>query len=200
MDNLPDPLLDKDFHELYRKEIKENEHPCLKLPLLSTETDKVNKELLVFQRVHSAIKCTNCLWPKCIYAASKLDHNAFTRLRRVQDEGSYVCGLGLFQDGPYKKTVVVRLSLSCESVMETTYYASKTVVLPDVFYYCDGTSPSPLYNNAKIKQLKIEYTKVRPICTSCIADVKEPITWEACSNLAKKKNEVKHYFLVFYVL
>ena len=86
-----------------------------------------------------------------------------------------------------KKTIVVCLSPSCGSVMEATYYALKTIVLPDVFYYCGGRSRSPLCNNAKIKQLKNEYTKVRPICTSCVADGKEPVTWGACSNLAKKK-------------
>ena len=48
----------------------------------------------------------------------------------------------------------------CESVMETTY-ASKTNDLPDVCYYCGGRSVSPLYNNAKIKQLKKKYTKVQ---------------------------------------
>ena len=57
---------------------------------------------------------------------------------------------------------------------------------------------SPLCNNAKIKQLKKDYTKVRPICTSCVADGKELVTWGACNNLAKKK--VKHNFLAFYVL
>ena len=88
-----------DFHQLYGKVTTENDHPSLKFPLLSNENDKVNKELLVFQRVHSAIKCTNYLGPRCIYAASKSDLNTFILLRRVQDDGSYVCGLGLFQDG-----------------------------------------------------------------------------------------------------
>ena len=159
---LPDPLLDnskehyKDFHESYGKETTENDHPSLKFPLLSTETDKVNKELLFSHRFRSAIKCANCLQPRCIYAASKLDHKAFILLRRVWGEGSYVCGLGLFQEGPYKKTVVFRLSQSCESVMETTYYASKTIALPDVCHYSGGRSAPPLCNNAKIKQLKNE--------------------------------------------
>ena len=158
------------------------------IALAKTETDKVNKELLLSQRVCSAIKCTNCLQPICIYAASKINHNTFILSRRVKDEGPYVCGLDLFQDGPYKKkTIVVCLSPSCGSVMEATYYALKTIVLPDVFYYCGGRSRSPLCNNAKIKQLKNEYTKVRPICTSCVADGKEPVTWGACSNLVKKK-------------
>ena len=86
---LPDPLLDnskehyKDFHESYGKETTENDHPSLKFPLLSTETDKVNKELLFSHRFRSAIKCANCLQPRCIYAASKLDHKAFILLRRV---------------------------------------------------------------------------------------------------------------------
>ena len=88
---------------------------------------------------------------------------------------------------PTKKTVVVHLSLSCESVMETMHYASKTIVLPDVCYYCGGRSVSPLYNNAKIKQLKKEYTKVQPICTSYVTDGKQPVTWGACSNLVKKE-------------
>ena len=104
---LPDPLLGnskehyKYFHELYATGATENDRSSFKFPLSSSETDKVNK-FLVSQRVRSAIKCTNCLRPRCIYAASKLDHNAFILLRRVQDEESYICGLGLFQDGPYK--------------------------------------------------------------------------------------------------
>ena len=69
------------------------------------------------------------------------------------------------------------------------HYASKTIVLPDVCYYCGGRSVSPLYNNAKIKQLKKEYTKVQPICTSYVTDGKQPVTWGACSNLVKKKKQ-----------
>ena len=71
--------------------------------LAETETDKVNKELLLSQRVCSAIKCTNCLQPICIYAASKLNYNAFILSRRVKDEGPYVCGLDLFKMVPTKK-------------------------------------------------------------------------------------------------
>ena len=68
--------------------------------------------------------------------------------------------------------------------MEATYYALKSIVVPDVFYYCVRRYRSRLCNNAKIKQLKNEYTKVRPICTRCVADGKEPVTWGACSNLS----------------
>ena len=96
-------------------------------------------------------------------------------------------GWVFFKMVPTKETVVVHLPISCESVMETMKYASKTIVLPDICYYCGGRSVSLLCNNAKIKQLKKEYTKVQPICTSCVTDGKEPVTWGACSNLVKKK-------------
>ena len=96
------------------------------------------------------------------------------------------------------KMVPTKISNSCLLISilrkcygKNIYYASKTIVLPDLCYYCGGRSASPLCNNAKIKQLKKEFTKVRPTCTNYVADGKEP---------AKSKNEAKHYFLAFYVL
>ena len=121
----------------------------------------------------------------------------FILLRRVQDEGSYVYELGLFQDGPYK-TVVFCLWLLCESVMEAIYYASKIIVLPDVCYYCDGRSASPLCNNAEIKQLQKECKRFNQFAQVVLLIEKNLWPGEHAKSW-KRKNEVKH-FLVFYIL
>ena len=143
---------------------------------------------MVSQRVRSLIKCTNCLRPRCIYALSKLNHEQVVKIKRIDDDASYICGALLFPDGhKYASTIVVRMSLSCEkSVMELTYYAAK-ITFPEVCFHCGGRSASNLCNNETIKELKKEFAKVRPICISCMTDGKEPTTWGPRNNLSKKK-------------
>ena len=63
---LPDPELDiskehyKTFNTLYGTETTEKDQPSLHFSLQATEKDKNNKELLVSERVHDVIKCSNC--------------------------------------------------------------------------------------------------------------------------------------------
>lgn len=105
-------------------------------------------------------------------------------IKRVQDDGIYVCGLPLFPDGhKYHSTIIVRMSLSD---MESTYYASKSVTFPDVCFYCGERSGACLSTCDKKKELKTQFAKVRPICTCCIAEGKEPVTWGP-QNVTKKK-------------
>ena len=157
---LPEPLLDssknhyREFNELYRTETSERDRPSLKYCLEANVNDTENKELLSSQRVRDIITCTNCLKPRCIYASSKFNHVQIIAVRRVKDEGVYICGESLFiRDNPLFLSVVVRQCLSCTlSPMETTYYASKSISFPDVCYYC-GTKSS-ICNNDKIKELR----------------------------------------------
>ena len=106
----------------------------------------------------------------------------------MQNKNVYVCGAQLFPDShKYANILVVRMSLSCESVMESAYYSSKSITFPEVRYHCRGRLGRALCNNSEIRQLRKEVSKVRPICLCCYHDDKRPVTQGPSNNVAKKK-------------
>ena len=106
----------------------------------------------------------------------------------MQNENVYVCGVHLFTDShKYPNILVVRMSLSRESVMESAYYSSKSITLPEVCYHCGRRLGGTLCNNCEIKQLRKEFSKVRPTYLCCYHDGERPVTWGPSNNVAKKK-------------
>ena len=190
---LPDPMLDaskehfRSFSEVYGKETSEKDRPSLNTDKLSSETDVINKSLLVGQKIRGVIHCTICKKPRCVYANTFLSNGQTTHVQRIRDEEIFVCGSSLFpESAKYHATIVVREALTCDSTVEISYYGAKMVKLPVICIHCGGSSNSPIAEDAIITELRKQFQRVRPICVVCKTNGKQPITWGP-KNMAKKQ-------------
>ena len=110
----------------------------------------------------------------------------------MQEENSYICGVSIFsEEHKFFKTIVVKLSLSCESPMKAAYYSVKAIVFPEICFHRGVQSGGKLCNNEVVKKLKENFSKVRPICLPCMKSGKEPVIWSTKNNLkaSAKKEE-----------
>lgn len=145
--------------------------------------------MLVAAKVRDTIPCSQCLRPRCIYSMAKISKKSVqSSIKRRVEENSYCCGEALFPEGhELRKSVVVRQELDCAINMESCYYSAATVTLPAVCCYCGSSSGSPIYQGEGVADLKRKFSKVRPICTLCFTQGKEPVTWGATNFFSKKK-------------
>ena len=158
--------------------------------LPASKEDKENKSVLVSSKVGQVISCSQCSKPRCIYTNAKITNETQrVQIKRKVEENSYSCGEPLFPDGhSMRKIIIVRQELNCATNMEASYY-SASIVLPLVCCYCGSVSGSPLYNGKEIDELKKKFSKVRPICSFCFKEGKQPVTWGATNFAAKKKKK-----------
>ena len=159
--------------------------------MAATEEDIKFKSQLVAIKVRGTIKCIDCEKPRCIYSATSLSTSESAAIQVLRDEDMYVCGARLFPESHslYEK-VIVRTTLSCEMLVETTYFGATTVKLKDVCNHCGGSSGAPLVDDDAFMELKKQYARVRSYCTMCKRMGKEPTTWGAMTASAKKKKLV----------
>ena len=121
--------------------------------------------------------CGECHKPRCVYAARKLSAVEATLLEQIKEDNVYTCGSQMFPpDHHLMSTVIVRIGITCQSPMESTYYGAANVHFPDACYYCGELEPAQLLDDEYIKQLKKMFAIVRPLCTKCRSIGKEAKT------------------------
>ena len=85
----------------------------------------------VAAKVRYTIKCRDCEKPRVVYAGAQLDAEKLAEVKKAADSLLYTCGSPLFPSGhPLHDKVIMREALSCQSTMETTYYAGILVFFP----------------------------------------------------------------------
>lgn len=145
---LPSPMLDigtkyREFDEVYGTETTEQDRPSLQNNGRKGATDEALKHLLVAGKVRGIILCGECHKSRCIYAAKKLSCPEITAVKVVKSSSVYTCGSDLFPvDHQLAATVVVRISISCQSPLEATYYGAVTVHFPAACFYCGESDES----------------------------------------------------------
>ena len=131
-----------------------------------------------------AVMCGECQKPRCIYSATKLSDAEANAVEQVKDSNVYTCGSELLsQDHHLASAVIVRIGITCQSPIETTCYAATHVHFPDACYYCGETDADLLLDDPYIKELKQQFTTVRPLCRQCRNAGKEAKT-RAPNNMA----------------
>lgn len=125
-----------------------------------------------------------------IYPCSKFNYDQVVTIRSVKDGEVYLRGAALLNEKkPVSitfKQIAARRSLSCTlSTMETKYYSTKTIRLPQVCYH-RGCKNQLLGINT-IKELKTRLAKVRSACFICFIAGKEPAKCESNNNPKEEK-------------
>ena len=113
-----------------------------------------------------AVMCGECQKPRCIYSATKLSDAEANAVEQVKDSNVYTCGSELLSQD-LASAVIVRIGITCQSPIETTYYTATHVHFPDACYYCGETDADHLLDDPYIKELKQQFATVRPLCRQC---------------------------------
>lgn len=64
-----------------------------------------------------------------VYSSKKLGPAEERALCRLQEELLYSCGGPLFPGGEFQDSIVAREGMSCQTPIETTYFAGKKQIL-----------------------------------------------------------------------
>jgi hypothetical protein len=142
---------------------KENELPNF------TSTPGFNK-MYTAQHARMCMTCVECRKPRVIYGKHQLSEHQKISLVLEFSQYDYTCGSPILPpEHNLVNKVTVRPDLSCAQPMEIPYYSSN-LGRKDLCGIC-GTeeSLSPL-------ELKQQFKTVLPICNSCTAQCKSPIT------------------------
>ncbi|XP_053379602.1 uncharacterized protein LOC128548528 isoform X2 [Mercenaria mercenaria] len=185
---VPDPTCDnntyKSFGDLYGTETDDTGRPSLAHKPQMTDRDKKFKKLLVGTKVRGFVDCCECGKRQVVYSDKRLNPQEETVLKRVQEELMFVCGSVLFPGGRYQDTIVVKEGQCCNSPIEVTYYAGKTMVFDPICFHCGDIDVA---DTDAIRQLKEQFGIVRPICNTCLETGKTVVTRNALK-VKKKRN------------
>ena len=189
---VPLPLLDatkehyRPFLELYGT-MPEDKRPSLQLGQSDAQdADRSHRELFRNTKARSHIICQECLKPRVIFSACRLSEEQKVVVAQAVELHLYTCGSVLFPPtSPHHSTIVVRQALTCNDPVEAQYYSATLVSFPPVCYYC-GMAEETLVNDDEFRELKQQYSVVRPICFMCKSQGKHPFTSHP-NNMAKRK-------------
>ena len=124
------------------------------------------------------VKCTDCGKPRVCYARRVIDFKTKSQIKRELEDLDYSCGSTFDSIDDYENShlryIFVRKNLSCISLIEVPYYATKN---DDVCIYCGS-----------IESLKRE-SKCYPLCDSCIKSSKKKIQMRVTKNSTKTKKK-----------
>lgn len=185
---LPSPMLAtgdkyKKFEDIYGTSTTEKDLPS-RQGCGDKAADETHKYLLNAGKVRGAVMCGECQKPRCIYSATKLSDAEANAVEQAKESNVYTCGSELLsQDHHLASAVIVRIT--CQSPIETTYYAATHVHFPDACYYCGETDADLLLDDPYIKELKQQFGTVRPLCRQCRNAGKEAKT--RAPNCAKRR-------------
>lgn len=118
---LPSPGSDKylPFSDVYGKETSDSERPSSLIITDCSKKDTANRKLLCANKVRDVILCVECEKPRCVYSNTKLQRAELSALKILKEKETYTCGAALFPQTELDSTIIVRLSLTCSSTMET---------------------------------------------------------------------------------
>ena len=189
---VPDPVLGEDkqtyltFKEVYGQDTTDSATPSQIRKPENTTKDKERKSLLVANKVRNIVTCSECSKARVVYSAKKLSSAEELALKRVQEELIYTCGSALFPSGPMENIMFVKEGINCETLIETTYYASKTAAFPEVCIHC---SASEVLSGQVIQEKREEFGIVRPICGNCLGSGKQIVCRNALKVAKKQKKK-----------
>lgn len=73
----------------------------------------------------------------------------------------YICGSQLLPpDHHFMSTVIVRIGMSCQLSLESTYYGAPSIHFPDACCYCGELESAHILDDEYIKQLKMFATSL----------------------------------------
>ena len=165
---LPDPIVDQANQDHYLRyeavkgqDTTDDMRPSLQEKSGSTETQGCDGSMFTAQRVRSAIQCSECLKPRCLYSKTSLSSGQLNQLSTELEQCEYSCGSPLLPpESSLHAMVFVRLALQCSDPVEFSYYSSK-LPLHGVCCHCGCNEAS------KPQEYLQKYHTILPICTDC---------------------------------
>ncbi|XP_071947398.1 uncharacterized protein [Antedon mediterranea] len=130
--HLPDPMPDGDkyysFEELYGKKTTEHYRPSFTVTRATGHGCPFNPSAQTAKNAGVIIQCEECEKWRCLYAKKKLTKKTRQALELLMETALYSCGATLTtiempDDDPLKK-VYVRENLTCNTLIEFTFYSA----------------------------------------------------------------------------
>lgn len=114
-------------------------------------------------KIRRVVSCEHCNKIRCIYSNSALTENEEIQLQTTLDGLCYTCGSQLLpEDHELSKYLSVRLNITCDSPIESTYFSCRLKKF-DICYWC-GESEDLIEPSDKLKD---EWKTIYPLCAFC---------------------------------
>lgn len=130
---------------------------------INDEISETRSGQFINTKIRRTITCEYCGKMRCIYSNVTLTNDEETKLQATLDGLSYSCGSQLLpEDHELSERLSVRLNLTCDSPIESTYFSWRLKRF-DICYWC-GESKN-LIEPSDI--LKSEWKTIYPLCLFC---------------------------------
>ncbi|CAG8791451.1 20834_t:CDS:1, partial [Gigaspora rosea] len=150
------------FNSIYGTET--NESYCPSLLLNQEEQERGSNGLYTYKKSRGWVECTACGKWRCLYSQYLLSEEEELQWQTALQNNLYTCGGPILaEDHPLYNILFVREHISCNSPIETNYYACENGDKTQLCYWCgteDDLSDIP-------SSLTGQYKIVYPCCNTC---------------------------------
>ncbi|CAG8616230.1 13504_t:CDS:2, partial [Racocetra fulgida] len=168
---IPDPEpLENDFDTIYGQLTSERFRPSATNVVANEETNEKKSGQFINSKIQCIVLCEHCGKMRCVYSNANLTTAEEAKFQSAFDSLCYTCRSQLLpEDHELFSQLSVRLNLTCDSPIESTYFSWRLKKF-DVCYWCgeskDLIEPSEM--------LKAEWKTIYPLCEFCKSSGK---TW-----------------------
>ncbi|CAG8843073.1 12545_t:CDS:2, partial [Gigaspora margarita] len=153
----------KDFDQIYSQPTSERFRPSAMNITVNEEISEKKQGQFINTKIRYTILCEHCGKMRCVYSNVNLTNNEEIKLQSTLDGLCYTCGSQLLPDDhELSNQISVRLNLTCDSPIESTYFSWRSKKI-DICYWC-GESENLIEPSDKLKS---EWKIIYPLCEYC---------------------------------